>query len=277
MLSFTKFSQKLDEKLITFANKAYPKFNQVVILAGGAGSGKGFVLSNLLGIEGRTVDVDELKKLVIKSNELSSRIKKETGYDLSKIDLKNPKNVSLIHEIIGDVYKVDKRNLRKLATAMFAAPADRKPNVIFDVTLKDLGKLESLTRNVMEAGYEKKNIHIVWVLNKIDIAVDQNAKRDRVVPEEILMATHEGAALTMKKILDMDKKLLKYMDGDIHIAFNQVKVDSSLEKSGRGGQYLKDANYLTVKRAGKGQLSTKEIGTAILAKIKSYIPNTETF
>ena len=33
----------LIEKLITFGGKAYPKFGNVVIMAGGAGSGKGFV------------------------------------------------------------------------------------------------------------------------------------------------------------------------------------------------------------------------------------------
>ena len=36
--------KSLQEKLITFGKKAYPKFGNVVILAGGAGSGKGFQL-----------------------------------------------------------------------------------------------------------------------------------------------------------------------------------------------------------------------------------------
>ena len=38
MKSFKDFTS-LDEALITFGGKAYPKFGQVVILAGGAGSG----------------------------------------------------------------------------------------------------------------------------------------------------------------------------------------------------------------------------------------------
>ena len=50
MLSFNdhKFGN-LTEKLITFANKAYPKFGNVIIMAGGAGSGKGFVKDKLVG------------------------------------------------------------------------------------------------------------------------------------------------------------------------------------------------------------------------------------
>ena len=37
------------EKLITFGGKAYPKFGNIVIMAGGAGSGKGFVKDKLVG------------------------------------------------------------------------------------------------------------------------------------------------------------------------------------------------------------------------------------
>jgi len=41
MKSFNEFNEYLLEKLITFGGKAYPKFGNVVILAGGGGSGKG--------------------------------------------------------------------------------------------------------------------------------------------------------------------------------------------------------------------------------------------
>lgn len=57
MISFKRF---LNEALITFNKKAYPKFGQVVIMAGGAGSGKGFVKDKLVGVEGMVFDVDEL-------------------------------------------------------------------------------------------------------------------------------------------------------------------------------------------------------------------------
>ncbi|UQJ94981.1 hypothetical protein IANJMKHF_00075 [Klebsiella phage CPRSA] len=107
-----------------------------------------------------------------------------------------------------------------------AAPEDRKPNLIFDVTLKGMSKLASIARDVETLGYKKENVHIVWVMNDVHIAMQQNQKRDRVVPKEILMDTHEGAALTMAKILNMGDSLKQYMDGDIWISFNKVGVDS---------------------------------------------------
>ena len=99
----------LEEKLITFGNQAYPKFGTVVIMAGGAGSGKGFVKGQLLGLEGFTFDVDAIKKLALKADGINAKVKKELGTDLSKFDLKNPDDVSKVHEIIGDYLKLDNK------------------------------------------------------------------------------------------------------------------------------------------------------------------------
>jgi hypothetical protein len=195
--------QELVEKLITFGNQAYPKFGTVVIMAGGAGSGKGFVKGQLLGLEGFTFDVDAI------------------------------------------------------------------PNMIFDVTLKNLGKLDKLTRAVKKLGYDSKNIHIVWVVNDIEVAIDQNAKRSRMVPVEILVNTHRGVSQTMMDIIQMGKKIKTYLDGDIVFAFNKVGVDlinrsPDPEKPQKGkyagvAGYIKDANYFYVKKAGKDVLPLEMI------------------
>ncbi len=54
------------EKLIGIGGENFPKFNQIVFLAGGAGSGKGYILHNLLGIEGKILDVDEISGKISK-------------------------------------------------------------------------------------------------------------------------------------------------------------------------------------------------------------------
>lgn len=286
METFKKFSEsllnkddqgQLDEALITFGGKAYPKFGQVVILAGGAGSGKGFVGDNLMGIEGKVFDVDALKALAIGSKKFAQKVKDETGQDIKDYDLRKPENVAKIHEILSDVYGITKKHQATTFTSVMMADARRKPNLIFDVTLKDLSKLEKISRNVTELGYDKANVHIVWVVNDINVAIEQNKGRSRVVPEEILMATHEGAALTMKKILDMDKRLVKYMDGDIWLAFNKVGVDTDLVKSDNGGSYIKNANYVQVKKKGKSQKTSEQIGDDLYFKIKDYVPKTDTW
>ena len=267
------------EKLITFGGKAYPNFGNVVIMAGGAGSGKGFVLSNLVGLEGKVMDVDALKTAASKSKLIQKRVKAKTGMDIAAIasDLKNSENVGKLHDIIANVLQIDSRKQKALFTGILAAPADRKPNLIFDTTLKDIAKLGNLSRQLTNVGYDKKNIHIVWVVNDIEVAKAQNLTRSRTVPAEILVNTHRGASQTMGDILNMGKTLKRYMDGDIVFAFNKVGVDSALKVSGGGGSFLEDAKYFYVKRQSKPPTPVANLEKDIKAKISSYVPKAVTW
>ena len=269
-------SEVLLEKLITFGGKAYPKFGNVVILAGGAGSGKGFVQDTLFGIEGKKFDVDELKKLAAQSSTIQKKVKSQFGVDILDLSkrLNDPENTSKLHMIIGDALSLPNKSQQAFFASVMTASSERKPNIIFDVTLKDMRKLANLTQQVQAIGYEKKNIHIVWVVNDVEVAKKQNLdpKRGRVVPQEILINTHKGASHTMQDIVKMGSGINRYMDGDIVFAFNKIGVDSEIVKSGKGGQYVVDANYFYLKRAGKSIIPAKQLDVDMLTKIKSYVP-----
>ena len=281
MIDFKDYinSSNLNEALIQFANQSYPSNGNVIIIAGGAGSGKGFILDNLLGIEGKVFDVDTLKSLATRTPKIVQKVKDELGIDISHLDtnknpdaLRDPDNVALLHDIIGQELKLSNKQQRAFFTSVLSAHETLKPNIIFDVTLKDLQKLQTITRNVQQLGYDHKNIHIVWVVNDIKVAIDQNAKRERFVPVEILTNTHRGVSQTMNDIINMGDKLKKYMDGDIVLAFNKREVDSQLDKSKNGGSYIKDANYVYVKKSGKPTMKIDKIGDEILHKIHAYVP-----
>lgn len=262
------------EKLITVGGKAYPNFGHIVIMAGGAGSGKGFVKDNLLGVEGFVFDVDALKTLAAKTPKIVSRVKAEFGVDLEKLsaNLKDSENVFKLHTILGDELKLDDKKLISLYTSIMTADPRRKPNIIFDVTLKDLRKLEKITKDTRVMGYAPQNIHIVWVINDVEVAIDQNAKRSRTVPVEILVNTHRGAANTMGDILNMGKKLSRYMDGDIVFAFNKVGVDTEIVKGKGGGMSVVEAEYFYVKRSGQAPTPVNKLEKSIRAKIQGYVP-----
>lgn len=271
------------EKLITFGGKAYPKFGNVVILAGGAGSGKGFTLKNILGIEGKVFDVDKLKGLSISSTHLANKIESETGVDIRKLKLNNSDDVLKLHQLIGDTYHFPEREQQQffnnLVTIMFS-PESRKPNIIFDVTLKSEKKLYDISSKVQEMGYDKKNIHIVWVLTHIDVAMAQNAKRERIVMPEILLQTHEGVSITMHKFLSNADNLRKWMDGDFYItpSVSGTGKDNEKTKSPYGGQFISKATYYLVKKQGEAPKSIEDLSkiivgdTNLLAKIKDYVP-----
>ena len=62
------------------------------------------------------------------------------------------------------------------------------------------------------------------------------------------------------------------MDGDIVFAFNKVGVDADLKVSGKGGSFLKDAQYFYAKRSGKPPTPVAKMEKDIKAKISSYVP-----
>ena len=206
--SFEDFSI-INEKLITFGNKAYPKYNNVVIMAGGAASGKGFIIDNLLGIEGKSIDVDQLKVLSLASNNLYNKLKTDIR-DFDELDLKNPKHVSALHTAITSYKWADKRE-SALFQQIVTGNKDLKPNLIFDVTLKDIFKLENISSNVINIGYKPEDIHIVWVVNDIETASVQNTQRDRQIDDDILRDIHRSVAALMKQFLTNSINIQKWM------------------------------------------------------------------
>jgi len=264
--------------------KAYPKFNNVLILAGGAGSGKGFALSSSILFDGKVFDVDAIKLAAIQSETISKRVKKEKGVDLKSLSLKNPDDVMTLHGLVGDIAS---KNRASVISSAKMAISDRKPNLIFDVTLKDIKKLKDISDSVTKIGYKKENIHIVWVMNSYKMAAHQNATRDRVVPADILLQTHKGAALTMSSIMKNSESTKKYMDGDIWVSFAQKDVDTkavfrdkknltkshpdNIQRKGQGF-YVKDANFVQVKKKKKGITKWKDIMNSIVSKINDYTP-----
>lgn len=279
--SFSEYQEMLDgieslnEKMMTFNRNKDSKFGNIVIMAGGAGSGKGFVIDNLVGIAGKQFDVDKLKEIALKTTMLKARLKDEYGIDTEKDPnfLKDPTNTSKLHAAISDLRLPANKESYFLSQAALA-PQDRKPNIIFDVTLQNIGKLVNISAAALEAGYDIKKIHLVWVVNKLDVAIQQNATRARVVNSDILLDTHEGASRVMRKIIDMGDGVRKYLDGDMYFAFNQIDVDSSLLKSSFGGKYVKSANYVQVKVVGQSPMKYSDMEDTIIKKIVEYTPKT---
>ena len=248
--------EKLDEKLITFSNRA--PYGQIVFMAGGAGSGKGFAIDNFIDAAGFKVrDVDEMKKALAKldklgkfsvdrwykkyGNNLSDKPGKKGGLspkahieefvlgkgmsiaDIADVNhkdkgLKNPNNVASLH------YIVDAMGLKdKWLISMLSGKTNKEtlPNLLFDITAKKVSSITDVIKPLIDAGYDSKNIHLIWVLTKYSIAVEQNKERDRVVPEDIQLNTHEGAAATVWSVLT--KQLPKGLNGRIDVILNNME------------------------------------------------------
>ena len=245
--------EQIDEKLITFSNRA--PYGQIVFMAGGAGSGKGFAISNFIDSAGFKVrDVDEMKTAVAKldqmgkfsvdkwykkyGNKLSDKAIKGglspkahieefmlgNGLSISDIanpkhksgGLKNPNNVASLH------YIVDAMGLKdKWVVSMLSGKNNKEtlPNLMFDITAKKVSSIANVIKQLEPAGYDSKNIHLIWVLADFHVAIKANKERDRMVPEDTLLMTHEGAGKTMWEM--MTKILPKGLNGRIDVILNK--------------------------------------------------------
>lgn len=250
--------KELEEKLILFNNGK--NYGQIVFMAGGAGSGKGFAIQNFMqGEKFKVRDVDEWKKALIKLAKM-----KDKDSELAKLNLRNPEDVFKLHTIVREK-GIKNKTLDLLLTG---AKTDRLPNILFDITMKDSSDISDVAPKLIEAGYEPRNIHLVWVLTSYKQAAKANKERDRVVPDAILFQSHQKAAQNM---LQRIKSMAfgnrtgigrKHVDGQVHVILNNR--EKTIFHPGYEGRAVKDFAYVTIKKSGKEYEKDRGILTQVL-------------
>jgi hypothetical protein len=259
------FYQQLDEKLIMYNQGK--RYGQVVFLAGGAGSGKGFAQKEFMEADKfKVFDVDELKKLFIKIHDL-------------KMNLRNPKDVEKLHGMVKKSGVADKRLLKLAASISQSKTKDTLPNLMFDVTLKEIEDIKERLPMLTALGYDAKNIHVTWVLTDYYVAVKANRERDRVVPDDILLQTHVGAAKTMSEIVK--GKLPSGVNGEVRVILNNrentvpwTDADGKeIKGSGSKKMIVKDFTYVTLKKSGKPFANEAAVQKQIFNWISKNVPN----
>ena len=258
--------QELEEKLILF--NGGKNYGQIVFMAGGAGSGKGFAIQNFMqGEKFKVRDVDEWKKALIKLAKM-----KDSDSELAKLNLRNPEDVFKLHTIVREK-GIKNRTLDLLLTG---AKKDRLPNILFDITMKDSSDITDVAPKLIEAGYDAKNIHLVWVLTSYKQAAKANKERDRVVPDAILFQSHQKAAMNMLqriKSMALGNRTgvgRKYIDGQVHVILNNR--EKTIFHPGYEGKAVKDFSYVTIKKSGKNYLKDTEILSTVIRWVLANSP-----
>lgn len=291
------FSQFITEKQIIVGEGE--SYGQIIFLAGGGGSGKGFALSNMIDSRNFKVrDVDEMKQSIIKLDNLFNNTKKlpNCNKDSIKIDdkgqptcnpfsgakdldLRNPSDVFALHQIVTELGWKNKT----LELMLAAANPSKLPNIVFDITGKKKTDITQVVPMLTKVGYEAKNIHLIWVLSNYVVAVTRNANRSRIVPEDVLLQTHEGAATTMFAILN--GSVPKDLNGGIYVILNRdLKPEEDFHISTTNNKTsavshlvsqntLKNFDYIKVKNAGK-MLEPGDWHTKVQTWIVNNIPKT---
>ena len=266
-----KFRQYLEEKLIMYGQGK--RYGQIVFLAGGAGSGKGFAISNFMEKEKFKIrDVDEWKKGFLKLAQTRKQFS-----ELKGLQLRNPKDVYKLHMFVKEKGIKDK----SLDLLLRDSNTDRLPNIMFDITMKDASDIGDVLPKLIEAGYNPKNIHLTWVLTNYAVAIANNRMRERVVPEDIMLLSHEGAAKSMYDVIK--GKLPRGLNGAVRVILNNREntipyVDPETKKpmkTEQGDILVKDFTYLTFKKEGKSMGPESGVKKQLLGWISSNVPKTK--
>ncbi|HIJ11655.1 TPA: hypothetical protein HA278_06365 [Candidatus Woesearchaeota archaeon] len=202
---------------------------------------------------------------------------------LKRLDLRKPKDVSILHDFV----KGKGIKNKTLDLMLSQAKIGKLPNLLFDITLSDKEDITEVLPLLMGVGYNPSNVHLVWVLTNYYIAVKQNKEpeRGRIVPDDILLKTHEGAAGTMWKFIkrgtpaSLDGSVHVILGGRKHTVFwkdqDGNKLDGSLKsKYGTDRVLIKDFKYITLKTPGKNITDETSVQRVILKWIRENTPKT---
>jgi len=201
----------LENKTITFNGGIYPKFGHAITLTGGPASGKTTAANVSLPIDGKTLNIDDIKEIYIKIikriyNGLTDEEEKRKllePFNGHLPDEKNPNDNTLMHDLI-----INKKYFKKYTNTFFSGVnVYRKPNVIIDVTGGDYNKLIESQNFLKSIGYYNT---IIWVVTDIERAKYQNKNRSRTIEEDYLIQSFidtRGAMyhLLSQKLTDTDE------------------------------------------------------------------------
>lgn len=282
MKTFFDLKSYLTEKLVIVGGGK--RTGQVIFLAGGSGSGKGFARDNFIhSMDFKVFDTDELKKKILKWNQATKKYP-----ELLDRDLRNPEDVNFVHLFVRDRLGWDKKEVDTFLS-INRPDKENLPNLLFDRTFKSKEEFQELVPQLVKAGYKKEDMHLVWVLTNYKIALQANTSRDRTVPVTILIKTHAGTAETMKSFL-FDNYPTDLINGDAFVIlggkentwfFKPPAGASKTRQMVSGGaelpkpQVVKKFEYVKVKDARNQFKPSAAISNIVLRWILDNSPNRE--
>lgn len=276
MLSFSE----LQEKLIIIGNGA--NYGQVLFMAGGVASGKGFVSTHFIeGNKFKAIDPDHLKTLFLQQKTLLKKYP-----ELKNTDLRNPDDATRLHDFIKGKGWEETLVSNLLSTKKNPSTL---PNLMIDAAFKNLRRYDEYMPILSKAGYVRKNTHLIWVLTDYTIAVKNNRQRSRVAPDDIQLESHEGAANTLYKIVNGE--VPEGIDGGIYVVLNNPnntvfwnvngtvydgRKPSNLDNGGKIPKIaVEDFKYIQIKKPGQPPIGDKKMMEMVYKWIYDSIPSSE--
>ena len=156
-----------------------PSIFKAFFLAGGPGSGKSFVSKSALGGMGL--------KVINSDAAFESKLKKEKmTLDFAAHDEKQ-------------IIKRDKirSKSKQIAGMQLGLALEGRLGIIIDSTARDVEKIQQQAQNLRAIGYD---IHMVFVNTTLEVALERNKSRPRVLPDAIVINSHKQIQKNMGRL-----------------------------------------------------------------------------
>jgi dephospho-CoA kinase len=170
-----------------------PNIFKAFFLAGGPGSGKSYVVERTTQMFGmRVVNSDDVFEKLIKKAGMNMDMRNYSGKDLERRD-----------EIRGRAKEITKLRQQNYI--------EGRIGLIIDGTGKDYVKIEKQMRGLQQLGYES---HMIFVNTSLDVALARNEKRDRKLPESIVVQSWNNVQKNIGKFSQLFKNKFIIIDNN---------------------------------------------------------------
>ena len=156
-----------------------PSIFKAFFLAGGPGSGKSWVSAKSLSGMGL--------KVINSDNAFASKLKKEKmSLDFATHDEK-------------EIIKRDKirTKAKQVAGMQLGLALEGRLGIIIDSTARDVEKIQQEAQNLRTIGYD---IHMVFVNTSLEVALERNKTRPRVLPDAVVINSHKQIQKNMGRL-----------------------------------------------------------------------------
>jgi len=171
-----------------------PNIFKAFFLAGGPGSGKSYVVGNTTAMFGmRIVNSDEVFEKMIKSAGMTMKMNTPLGKK------QEPERDKL------------RETAKRVTNARQKNYIEGRLGLIIDGTGKDYDKIEGQMRELQQLGYES---HMIFVNTSLDVALERNQKRDRTLPEPIVVKSWNDVQKNIGKFSQLFKNRFIIMDNN---------------------------------------------------------------
>ena len=156
-----------------------PSIFKAFFLAGGPGAGKSWVSARALSGMGL--------KVINSDNAFASKLKKEKmSLDFAAHNEK-------------EIIKRDKirSQSKRVAGMQLSMALEGRLGIIIDSTARDVEKIQQEAQNLRSIGYD---IHMVFVNTSLEVALERNKSRPRVLPDAIVINSHKQIQKNMGRL-----------------------------------------------------------------------------